>query len=129
MTFADDDPPLPPADLDRDPVGNSTKRRWHHRHTAAVALFAVAEQFARRLVKPGAAGKVAAQRAEIIAAPAHHPGVQPLLFGDPQRRPPALAKPAGKADMVGMEMGDEDPGHRAAVEMLGENPFPGGAGF
>ena len=83
------------------------------------------EDVARLLVEPGAAGK-GARRLRIIggAVAGHHAGVQPLLLGDPQGRLPALGEPAGKPDMVGMVMRDDDPPHRPAAEMLGKDLLP-----
>ena len=54
MAFADDDPPLPPADLDRHPVGKPLEARRHRRDAAAIAVLPLAEQLGRRLVEPGA---------------------------------------------------------------------------
>src|SRR2546430_10654399 len=53
-----------------------------------------------------------------------HPRVQPLLFGDPERRLPALGQPAGQPDMVGVVVGDDNPPHRPAAELLGEDLLP-----
>ena len=72
MAFADDDPPLPSADLDHHPVGEPPKARRHRRDAAAVAVLPLAEELARRRVEPGATGEIAAQRREILGAAAHH---------------------------------------------------------
>jgi hypothetical protein len=73
MAFSDDDPPFAAADLDRHPVGKALEARGHRGNAAAVALFPIPEQLARRPVEAGAMREVAAQCCEILGAAAHHP--------------------------------------------------------
>src|SRR5947209_20202591 len=120
MTFADDDPPLPPVDVDLAPVANAMISRRHRGHAALVAGMTHRKDVARLLVEAGPLGK-RARRLRIIggAVAGHHARVQPLLLGDPQGRLPTLGEPAGKPDMVRMVMRDNDPPHRPATEIPG----------
>ena len=86
---------------------------------------AFAENLAVFRIEPGAAGKNSRCLGVIGGGVAgHHAGVQPLFLGDPERRLPSLAEPAGQPDMVGVVMRDEDPPHRPAAEPLGEDLLP-----
>ena len=125
MAFADNDPPTPSADLDLAPVTDPVIGRRHRGHAAPVACVAHGKDVARLLVEPGALGK-GARRLRIIggAVAGHHARVQPLFLGDPQGRLPTLGEPAGKPDMVGMVMGDDDPPHRPAAEIGGKELLP-----
>ena len=52
-----------------------------------------------------------------------------LALGHPDLRPPARREPGAEAEMVGMEMGDEDARDGTAAEMPGEDRLPGRAGL
>jgi hypothetical protein len=51
-------------------------------------------------------------------------GAHVLAQGHAERCVPALAQPAGQADMVGMQMRADDARHRLAAEFLGEDLVP-----
>src|SRR5437773_2216940 len=113
-----------PADLDDAALADAAVGRGHRRHAAAVIALALGEDRAGLGIEPGAAAEIAAALGRILAARRVHAGVQPLLVGDQERRLPALGQPAGHADMVGVEMRDDDPGYRPAAEVLGEDALP-----
>ena len=125
MSFADNDPPLPPAYVDLAPLTDPVIGRRHRGHAAPVAGMAHGKDVARLVVEAGPLGK-SARRLRIIsgAVAGHHARVQPLLLGDPQGRLPTLGEPAGKPDMVGMVMRDDDPPHRPAAEIAGKELLP-----
>lgn len=68
--------------------------------------------------------KSAAERPEIICAPAHDAGKQPFLFGNPQWNLPAPGEPIRQSDMIGVVVSDNHSGHRQAAEPFGEDPLP-----
>ncbi len=125
--------------------------RPHHHAPEVVAnrdLLAVDDapdavwQGVQRLAEAAEAGAVAVHR---VLAPAggaieahavlrslaagvggEHPAHQVLKPGNPQAAVELARDPAGHADVVGVHVGDEHPGHPLAVQRLGEDVAPGG---
>jgi hypothetical protein len=109
---ADHYPPVARFDADRVSIRHADEadgHRAHDRGEAAPALGGFG--FDPLLIPAGRApiGKGFPGR-RVAAVGGQHPREQPLAAGHPQRRVEAFAKPAGKADMIGMEMGDDDAG-------------------
>jgi hypothetical protein len=48
----------------------------------------------------------------------------PFALGGPQLDAEPLGEPAGEAHVIGMEMGADEPRHRAAVERRRQQPLP-----
>ena len=117
VPLADQHPPFPPADRDDAALGDAMIGRRHRRHAAAVIALALGENSAVLLAEPGAEGEIAALEGGILAARHVHARVQPFLVGNPQLRLPMLGQPGGHADMVGVEMRDDDPPDRPSAEM------------
>ena len=117
MTLADNDLPLS-VRRSRWPCRRSAADSSPaHRDAAPIALLPLAKQLARRRVEPGAMSESAAQRREIVVAAAHHAGVKPFLFGDPQRAPASARSASRPADMVRVVMGHDDPRDRQSAEL------------
>ena len=127
MPEAGDDLPLESVDGDPVPVGHPAKAardRGHHLVVLRAAVLELEDVLGLEAAPPVEVHRRVLRRLGRVDG--EEPAHQPLLVGDPEIRSVLLRQPARVAEVVGMEVGDDDPLDRAAARQRVDDPPPVG---
>ena len=131
VAVADDAAPAVCADRQLLVIDQAAELRWHGRHHRRVVAAACPDLVLRFRIDEAVTGEEvrSAVAADTGGREAGHLRCMPVGRADPQPAVPVCGQPVRQADVVGVHVGDDDPQHRQALELLCEDLCPGGAGI